>query len=152
MELLSLGAAAIGLALLRPGRSWPGWKVAIALAGAAAVIAAGIQLWPERRASDALLHADFDLRPYFHAAPNGVPLSGGTRLLNASTNVTGDVFGYRLAWDTAYGASRPLALVPGPQQSFIHAPEYRSPPRRSPRTISGSYVVSMSRRACTSRA
>lgn len=142
MELLSLGAAAIGLALLRPGRSWPGWKPAIALAGAAAVIAAGIQLWPERRASDALLHADFDLQPYFHAAPNGVRFSGGTRLLNASTNVTGDVFGYRLAWDTATEPVASLALVPGPQQSFIHAPEYPIATGPLAPTISGSYMVS----------
>ncbi len=142
MELLSLGAAAIALALLRPGRSWPGRGVLLVMVGGAVAIVAAIQLWPERRASDALLHADFDLRPYFQAAPNGVPFTDGTRLLNASTNVTGDVFGYRLAWHAGPEPVASLALVPGPQQTFLHAPEYPvATAKPLDPTITGSYVV-----------
>ena len=142
MELLSLGAAAIALALLRPGRLWIGWRPVVAVAGGAAVIIAAIQIWPERRPSDALLHADFDLRVYFHAAPNGVPFTNGTRLLSARTNITGDVFGYRLTWNAGPEPVASLALVPGPQQTFLHAPEYPiATAQPLAPTMSGSYVL-----------
>lgn len=126
-ELASLAALLLTVWLLRPRRQQTWRRIGLAL-GAAALLAVGGWLWPERpyATTPDTRTWDFSEMGYLHHAPDGIPFSNGDRLLgytlSADAITAGDTLTVTLQWADAPPLTTVTLATPA-----INRPEFEPP-------------------------